>query len=215
MKKHKINLAITTISLLFFSCNESTKNIEQEKQSTICPCDSMGTFKEKGKVTTVCHLGKSMFKLEKTEQNDTVEITRFVYGKNTWKVQEYILFAKNSAVMPELWIYCDVKDSSDYLKLTFVQNDSIKRSDNDPVLDTFMGVNLITEKDTIFSKTHSISVKKEDVKGLMQFDKNVGGIYKGERGYVTSSIYIDGDIIKKYGSIINQYNIIKKACLKK
>jgi len=209
------NIFILMLFIFVISCkNENNKVGNNPKVKTKCPCDSIGSFKENDNLTKECYLNKSLIKIKPNISNDTFEVTRFYTTDTVWHVQEYIVIANNEIVNPELSIYCDFKDTASFYKLTFIRNENIKRGDNEPIIDSFFGIDLIMGNDTLSSKTNSILVKKNHLTGIIKIDKKLGGVYHGERGVLRPNMYLDVKNLIEFGNLLEQYKVIKKNCSK-
>lgn len=207
----QLNYIIFLIIIFLSSCN--TNNSEKTKKNNIdkCPCDSIGNFNIKGKIVIEAYIGKSQLTISHYPKNDTMEITRFYTTDTKWHIQEYLTVVKNKIVDPIYSIYCDIKDTGSFYKLTYNMNDELERNPKLKFVNT-IGTELILNSDTLRSKTTSILVPKVKLKGIIKIVKRSNVIYNGKSNIAAPFIFLDTDNLIKYGNLLEQYKAITKLC---
>jgi len=110
-------LKYITFILIFTFLLSCTSNNSESTVTNInkCPCDSTAIFNETGKSFTEYFFGKSLIETKPYSNNDTIEITRFYTNDTKWHVQEYLLIANDTIIEPKLAIYCEIKDTANFI----------------------------------------------------------------------------------------------------
>ena len=202
---------VILVLLIFISCENEIKKQNPSEKVEKCPCDSIGRFGENGKIDIEYYFGKSLISVKGKKNDDTVSVTRRYTTDSIWHVQEYMLIANNGIVHPKFAIYCKVKDTSDYYKLIFVENENLKRNPDLTFLNN-LGIKAILNSDTITSESLSILIPKEKFNGIIKLDKREKSLYKNRSEIFTTSIYLDSEKMVEYGDLLEQYNTIKRLC---
>jgi hypothetical protein len=202
---------IILILLSLISCRDANKNHNTGKQLEKCPCDSTGRFFVKGKNLRYYYFGKSLIELKQVTGDDTVEITRFYYKDKRWRVQEYMLVAKEKMVDPEFAIYCSIKDTADSYKLSYIMDEELVRNP-DISEQEFIGVEAVIEGDTINSESKSVLIPKKKFKGIIKLIRKTSDVHKGKKETGRTTIHIDTEKMIEYGDLLEQYKVINRLC---
>jgi len=208
-------LAIIVLALtvsLIDSCTDDIK-VESKKDISIsqCPCDSMGTFKIKGKNVTYAYIGISQIEISHFANNDTIEITRRYTTDSIWHFQEKITVLNSKIIDPEYAIYCDIKDTADFYKLTFISTEFLYDTKDLKTINV-IGTELIINNDTIHSHANGLLVPKAKFSKIVKIDKRSNVIFEGKKNTFRSSILLEAESMIKYGSLLEQYKAITKFC---
>jgi hypothetical protein len=207
MKKFVIGVII----VFLYSCSQNKTNDKQIIEK--CLCDSIGIFTENGKKEIECYAQKSLINIKSNNYNDTVEITRYYTNDSVWHVQEYLITSNNKIVYPTYAMYCDIKDTAEFYKLSYV-SDEYRNTNQNIVVNKILGIEVELNGGNIKSNNESILVLKNKFKGLVKLDKRTDIIYNGEKDISRKTIYIEAETMIKYGNLLNQYNAISKYCSK-
>lgn len=177
----------------------------------VCPCDSVGFFETKGKLETYCYIGKSLIKIAHFPTSDTMDVRR--YSLFDGKLDEAITVLNNKITTPEYSLLCDVKDSLNFFKLTFISNEAMFESQG-VITHSVLGVQFVVNNDTIKSNTTSVLVPKEKMEGEVKIEKitDVTHTNKGYRRKERQPIFLEAEKVIKYGSLLEQYKAIKQNC---
>lgn len=209
MCKERILQFIILFSILISCKEENEKSIDNNVSK--CPCDSIGFFQAKNKKITLCQLGKSQIEISGYPNNDTLEVTRRYTTDDTWHFQEYMVVVKDKMIDLDYALYCDIKDTSNFFKLTYIRNERVFESQG-VTLNKVLGVDLIINNDSLHSNNIYILVPKNRFKGIIKFDKIIDVNFKGNRTITRAGIYIDAEEMIKHGSLLEQYRLINKYC---
>lgn len=212
MTKNKYEILILIISFLI-SCDSNNVEYSNDKNIERCPCDSIQTFKIKNKEITYSYLGNSNIAITKIPNSDTVEVTRYYTTDTVWHIQEYLLIANNEIVDSMFAIYCDIKDTANFYKISYNMNDELERNPNVKFISN-IGTEAIIHKDTIRSTTTTIVIPKEKFKGIIKIVRRSNVIYKGKTEIIAPFMFIDALSLVKYGNLLEQYKTINKLCNK-
>lgn len=208
--KMKYIQLILILSVIFSSCdsnNVQKENVVAEK----CPCDSVGVFNENNGKEIECYLGKSLIGIKSKPNNDTIELTRYYTEDATWHVQEYLTIANDKIVHPTFAMYCEIKDSANFYKLSYIRDEDKFKSQG-VFTNQVIGLDIIVNNDTISSKTIHGLIPKDKFKGIIKVEKILDITYKDERRITRASMFLDAETIIKYGNLLHQYRAIKKQC---
>lgn len=214
----KLEYIFTLGVFAFISCNtnDNNKGETQNKETHIlkkveCPCDSIGTFKIRGKNVSYCYFGKSQIAIANFPGSDTIEVRRYYTTDPVWHLQEVIEIINDKIIEPEYAMYCDIKDTIGFYKLTYIRNEDMYINQG-VITNSVLGVEVAIGKDTIKSKKLSILVPKEKFIGIIKVEKIIDISYKGKRRGGRPFIFIEAESMIKYGNLLEQYKAIKKNC---
>lgn len=212
MMKFKYLIAGLIIVLLY-SCSNETTNENTNKETIIekCPCDSIGVFNENGKKEIECYTGKSLINIKSKSHSDTIEVTRYYTSDSIWHVQEYLVIANNKIIYPSYAMYCDIKDTADFYKLTHV-SDEFRFSKKNYTVSKILGIEVKLYGENIRSNYNYALVPKSKFNDIIKVDKKAEVIINGKKDVSIASIYIEAKSMMKYGNLLEQYKAIKKQC---
>lgn len=205
----KIRYFIIIVLIVFYSC--SNENINKKTTVEKCLCDSIGVFNENGKKEIDCYFGKSLIGITSESNNDTVEVTRYYTTDTVWHIQEYLIIVNDEIVKPSFAVYCAIKDTSDFYKLTHISDEFRFK---EIIANKILGVEIILKGDTIRTNNTFALVPKHKFNGIVKIDKKVDVTYKGKKDVSRASIQIDAENMIKYGNLLEQYKVINKLCNK-
>lgn len=210
--KNLKHISLLIIGLLG-SCsdNNNLENTNAEKVEQ-CPCDSIGSFFENGKHLVQCYFGKSLIDIAYYPNNDTMEVTRRYTTDKVWHFQEFMVIAKNQLIVPDYALYCDIKDTAEFYKLTYISNEDLFIKQG-VITNSILGVEVILNKDTIRSNNISVLAPKDRFKGIVEISKKTNITYKGKIQDKRTSLYLEAKTMIKYGNLLGQYKEISK-CIK-
>jgi hypothetical protein len=204
---------LKSISLLMIgilgSCSDNntleTKKVEQ------CPCDSTGIFFENGKHLVQCYFGKSLIDIAYYPNSDTMEVTRRYTTDKVWHFQEFMVIANNQLIVPDYALYCDIKDTAEFYKLTYISNEDLFIKQG-VITNRIQGVEVILDKDTVRSNNLSVLAPKNKFKGIIEISKKKNITYKGKIQDRRTSLYLEAESMIKYGNLLEQYKAINRLC---
>jgi hypothetical protein len=206
--KHLISLLLI---FLFCSCTERNPAEEALRQSEDCPCDSIGKSEVNDGTVIDCFLGKSLLTIAHLPNNDTMEVTRRYTTDKVWHFQEFMVIANNKLIVPDYARYCDIKDTAEFYKLTYFEDQDLFINQG-VTTHSILGVELVLNKDTIKSNNLSLLVLKEKFKGILKIERITDMTYKGKREKNRGFIFIEAESMIKYGNLLEQYKAINRLC---
>ena len=129
------------------------------------------------------------------------------------KLIEVIELYQNNIIFPERSIYADFMDTLDFYKLTYY-NDILLGIDAGIVKNKILGYEFVSEDgmDTIKSINNNILVPKKKFKGIVKFEEISNITRNGKKIDMRQPIYIDTEMMKRYGNILGQYKAIMENC---
>jgi hypothetical protein len=211
------NSFIAVMMLIAVSCTREKDNSSSDEKQPIvekCPCDSSGSYKEKGRDVKFYYLGKSLIEMKYSPNNDTVDVKRLYTTDSIWHIQEYMITSKGLMVDSIFAIYCDLKDTAEFYKLTYIMNEKLERFPG-LVINGTVGVDgVINDADTIRSKNSSVLIPKERFKGKVELIKTLSTTIKGKTSNRQFSITVEAASMLKYGILLEQYKAINRLCNK-
>ena len=215
------NIIIFLIIISFCSCqNINQKNDEETVNKHAmdsigmeenCPCDSIGLFEKQGKSLAYLYIKDFFLVISTSKSGDSIEIKR--YGIKRMKLIEVIELYQNNIIFPERSIYADFMDTLDFYKLTYY-NDILLGIDAGIVKNKILGYEFVSEDgmDTIKSINNNILVPKKKFKGIVKFEEISNITRNGKKIDMRQPIYIDTEMMKRYGNILGQYKAIMENC---
>ena len=214
----KLKFIVFPVICTIYSCqtdnSEEKKTVSHNidsvgKEQYVCPCDSFGLFEENGKNLLYLYLKNYFFITSKFPNNDTIDLRR--YSMKDRLLDEAIEILNYKIVNPQWAMYADFKDTINYYKLTFHNNKDLGKYER-IVKNKLLGVEFLKDSDTLKSKTNYILVPKDKFNGLVRLDEIINITHKGKKRDVRQPIYIDAEMMKKYGNILGQYKAIMENC---
>lgn len=207
------------ILIVFYSCkntsdesepatNNKIENDTSKLKKNVCICDSVGFFETKGKLETQCYVGNSRIKISHYPNSDTMDVRRY---NNYRFLEEVIEVLNGKMVNQEYAMYCDFKDTSGFYKLTFLNNEFMYEDQNIKI-NAELGVEFISNEDTLKSKTCSILIPKDKFKGIVKFEQITDLTHKGKRRVLRQPIDIETKWFIAHGNLLEQYKAIKNNC---
>lgn len=184
-----------------------------------CICDSIGKFKEDGKEVIQCFIGKSMIEITDISANksgDTLAVSRYTKSESLkWRIQEATAVVNEKIFNPEKAFYCDFKEEKEGYRVAFISNERLRVSKDGPFPKRLVSEYVIINSDTIRTGDSSVLIHREKFKGMIQLNKVMVGVYKGEEGNYICPMYIEAENLIRYGNLLEQYKAINRLCNKK
>lgn len=210
----KMCFLIVISTLILYSCNNDSSNFKQnnkESRKNFCPIDSISYYIEDNKKISLIFINNFALKLAEDERIDTSELKRYlIKGRILIEAIEII----NGRIADTEWaMYADVKDTLEGFMLIFHNNESLGFSEG-MFTNKILGYEFVSENgmDTLKSITNYILVPKEKFNGIIKFEEISNITHKGKKRDVRQPIYIDTEMMKKYGNILGQYKAIMENC---